>query len=281
MKTSKLTGKLTLKNDSGLSVFFIGVGSAFSKIHNQTNILITKNDDHLLIDCGTCCAKALYDYGLNIADIDNLFISHSHADHIGNLEEFALMCHYIKNKKSNMIITNDYKKKLWNESLKGGLAYSVENNKKIMKFDDYFNQIKPTRIKKSPRPVYQTNVGSIDVKIFRTLHIPENETNWKKSMISYGILIDERILFSLDSKFDTDILYEMLQDYPTIEYIFHDCQIKNGDVHAWYNDLAELSDEVKKIMYLCHYSDNYKIKDAKADGFAGFAEQGVFYNFDD
>ena len=141
--------------------------------------------------------------------------------------------------------------------------------------------IKPKKIKSSPRPVYQANIGSIDVKLFRTLHVPENETNWKKSMISYGILIDERLLFTLDSKFDPELLSMLMSDYPTIEYIFHDCQLRNGDVHSWYKDLDSLDPNMKKKMFLCHYSDDFNTKDPVNDGFAGFTQQGVFYNFDE
>ena len=42
---------------------------------------------------------------------------------------------------------DEYKKKLWNESLKGGCAYSTEGKKKRMTFDDFFTQIKPKKIK--------------------------------------------------------------------------------------------------------------------------------------
>ena len=41
MKVSKVQGKLELKNSGGLSLFFIGAGSAFSKVNFQNNFLIT------------------------------------------------------------------------------------------------------------------------------------------------------------------------------------------------------------------------------------------------
>lgn len=281
MKISNIGGKLSLHKEEGLSVFFLGVGSAFSRLHNNTNFLVLKGNDHLLVDCGVSCKDALREYGLELLDIENFFISHSHSDHTGSLEEVAFLNRYVKQRKPNIIITDEYKKKLWNETLKGGLAYSTEKNRKIMTFDDYFTQVKPVKIKSAPRPVYQSQMGSIDVKIFRTLHVPENESNWKKSMISYGILLDERVLFTLDSKFDSELLSIMLEDYPHIEYIFHDCQFSSGDVHAWYEELKTLPPEIKKIMYLCHYSDDYNAKNPEKDGFAGFVQQGVFYNFDE
>ena len=53
MKIEKLAGALEIPQNEGLSFFFVGVGSAFSKTHFQTNILVTKGQDHFLIDCGT------------------------------------------------------------------------------------------------------------------------------------------------------------------------------------------------------------------------------------
>ena len=57
-------------------------------------------------------------FGLNVKtnkfiDIENFFVSHSHADHIGCLEQVALMNHYVKQRRPNLIITDEYKKKLW------------------------------------------------------------------------------------------------------------------------------------------------------------------------
>ncbi len=40
-------------------------GSAFTKKMNQTNILIIKGNDHLMIDCGTKTPQALWEYGLD------------------------------------------------------------------------------------------------------------------------------------------------------------------------------------------------------------------------
>jgi ribonuclease BN (tRNA processing enzyme) len=86
--------KLELTNRGALSLFFIGVGSAFSKKHNQTNLLIIKGKDHVLVDLGTKGPQALYDLGLSVTQIKNILITHSHADHIGGLEEIALMGRY-------------------------------------------------------------------------------------------------------------------------------------------------------------------------------------------
>ena len=181
MKIENLDKTLTLENNGGLTFFFVGVGSAFAKAHFQNNILVIKGFDHLLIDCGTLCPYALWNYGINTSSIKNLLITHSHADHIGGLEEVALMGRYISKTKPTMVISDEYKKILWEQSLKGGNAYSEYKNGEYLGFDDYFYQIKPTLINKKPRPIYQAKVGSIDIKMFRTMHIPETAKSWKES----------------------------------------------------------------------------------------------------
>ena len=76
MKVEKLESSLELTNEGGLSFFFVGVGSAFSKKHYQNNILIVKGNDHLLVDCGITCPAALYHYGSNITKIKNILIEY-------------------------------------------------------------------------------------------------------------------------------------------------------------------------------------------------------------
>jgi len=120
--TSKANPGLT--NDGELSLFFIGVGSAFSKNLNQTNALIVKGDDHLLIDCGTRCSQSLHEYGIPITGVQNFLITHSHADHIGGLEEVHLHGRYVQNKKPNMVIAPEYEQLLWSQSLRGGSEMS-------------------------------------------------------------------------------------------------------------------------------------------------------------
>lgn len=67
----------------------LGTGNAFAKKNWQSNFLITNNGKHLLIDCGTYCWLAAEEVGITTADIDAVFISHIHADHVGGLEELA------------------------------------------------------------------------------------------------------------------------------------------------------------------------------------------------
>jgi ribonuclease BN (tRNA processing enzyme) len=280
MKIEKLNSELSLTNDGGLSFFFLGVGSAFTKRHYQTNLLVVKGNTHLLIDSGTTCSSALASYKTSLLKINNFLITHSHADHIGSLEEAALLGRYVTKIKPSMIITKAYKQLLWNNSLKGGLAYGECKADGFLTFDDYFTTLEPTRFVKDNRPLFRYNLDGIDIKIFRTKHIPDNAGTWKTSFYSTGVLIDDRILFPGDTRFDIELIQWMMRNYPGIEYIFHDCQFYPGGVHASYSELATLPPETKKKIFLSHYGDNFETFNPEADGFLGFAKQGCFYHFD-
>lgn len=280
MKTRHFVSNIELTNSGNLSLFFLGTGNAFTKTAFQTNLLIIKGQDHLLVDCGTLCSYAFENmYNGRITDIKNLLLTHPHADHIGGVEELALEGKYITKRLVNLVITDEFKKCLWGESLKGGIQYSEEG---VMTFDDYFNQIKPVRIQKKPFEMFETNVGSINIKLFRTRHVTTRKKSLKKSQISYGLIIDDRILFTADTQFNPSQLQFLLDKYKNIEVIFHDCDVMgySRGVHAAYDELVTLPKEIKEKTFLSHYSEAVSTIDALVDGFAGLAKHWVYYDFD-
>ena len=280
MKTRHFVSNIELTNSGNLSLFFLGTGNAFTKTAFQTNLLIIKGQDHLLVDCGTLCSYAFENmYNGRITDIKNLLLTHPHADHIGGVEELALEGKYITKRLVNLVITDEFKKSLWEESLKGGIQYSEEG---VMTFDDYFNQIKPVRIQKKPFEMFETNVGSINIKLFRTRHVTTRKKSLKKSQISYGLIIDDRILFTADTQFNPEQLQFLLDKYKKIEVIFHDCDVMgySRGVHAAYDELVTLPKEIKEKTFLSHYSEAVSTIDALVDGFAGLAKHWVYYDFD-
>lgn len=272
---------LPLENDGQLSLFFVGAGSAFTKKNFQTNLLVVKGRDHLLIDCGSLCSYALAScYNTPITAIKNFFISHSHADHIGGVEEVSLLGRYATKSKPNLVITDDYKKIFWDMSIRGGCANGERHGETGLTFDDYFNQIKPALLSSDPRPLYEAAVGCINIKIYRTMHMPDSSASWKDSFYSAGVLIDDKILFPSDTRFDLPLLRWMDSTAP-LECIFHDCQLYSpGGVHTSYDELKTVPEAIKRKMYLCHYGDNFEQFAPQKDGFAGFALRGVWYDFD-
>jgi ribonuclease BN (tRNA processing enzyme) len=274
------TKPITLTNDGRVSLFFIGVGSAFSKRHYQTNILIIKGNDHLLVDCGTKTPQAFFELGMQMTDIRNFLITHSHADHIGGLEEVMLNNRYVLRKKPTMVITDIYKHILWDSSLRGGSGFNEEEAGKLLGFTDLWNVIQPRWLPNYPRETYEADVGSINLKIFRTIHIPDSSHIWETAFWSSGIVIDNRIMFTSDTKFDKLLLDDYNNKFQ-LETIFHDCQFFTGGVHASLEELNTLSSDYKRKMVLMHYGDNWdKFEDkVKEYGFNGLAKQWNFYDF--
>lgn len=283
MRIRKLESKhLPLTNDGRLSLFFLGVGSAFSKRHYQTNLLIVKGDDHLMIDFGSKAPQALYELGLPVTDIRNFLITHSHSDHIGGLEEVMLTNRYVRRERPRIVINPTYQSILWDMSLRGGSAFNEERGGEVLTFADMWEVIRPTWLESYPRETHEAEVGSINVKFFRTMHIPDWPDNWQSSFWSCGVLIDDRIMYTCDTRFDPDLVFSFENLFEP-EIIFHDCQFFTGGVHAGIEELRTLPSEIKQKMVLVHYGDNWEEYEDKIEefGFKALGQEWVFYDFDE
>jgi ribonuclease BN (tRNA processing enzyme) len=273
--------KVELHNKGKLQFIFAGVGSAFSKRNNQTNVLLIHGKDHLLIDCGNTCSRALLALGIPITQIRNFLITHSHADHIGGLEEVILMNRYVTREKPTIVISETYQHILWDMSLRGGAAYNEEKGGDILTFSDFWHIIRPEFLPKFPRNTQEANIGELNIKIMRTKHIPDTSDTWETSFWSCGVIINDKILFTSDTRYDFKLVDYFESKY-NFEAIFHDCQFFTGGVHASLEELKQFPPAIKKKMYLSHYGDNWEQFEDKVQeyGFAGLAREKVIYEFD-
>ncbi len=272
---------LPLASDGSLQLFFVGAGSAFSKKNYQTNLLVLKGDTHLLIDCGTRTPEALALLGIPVTKIENFLITHSHADHIGGLEEVMLMNRYVARRKARIVITRSYQRTLWHASLRGGCAYNEKHGEKDLVFEDFWIPIRPKRVPGQDRQLSIARIGDLRLTLFRTKHIPDSSASWRQSAPSHGVILDDRVLFTGDTRYDPDMVSDLDRTYK-FEVIFHDGQLFTGGVHASAEELSALPGGIKERMHLMHYQDSAdawkeKVRDL---GFAGFAEQWRHYVFD-
>lgn len=209
-----------------------------------------------MIDFGTKATRALDVYGMKMKEIDNVIITHFHADHIGGLEEMALMTKYFLKKRINLYLREDMVDALWEHSLKGGLQYTGVLDVPHADLGFYFNVI----------PVKDKFIlDGVEFNLIPTYHV--------KGMKSFGLCFNN-ILFTGDTQFDKDLLHHSLDKYCTI---FHDCDFTKNPVHTYYEDLLTVPKEKRHKIYLMHYSDIYKKfeKQVKNDGFKMACQQKI------
>lgn len=260
-----------------IKVKFLGVGSAFTtQTYYHSNILITaESGKNLLLDCGSDIRFSLRELkscdkyaGL---EIDAVYISHCHSDHVGGLE-FLAVTNYFSDRRGNLKLFAEKNLvwTLWNETLKG-LINCIQD--KAMQLEDYF----------VCHPVDENSSfiwEEIRFNLIRMQHI----TYDGKAKYSYGLLIgkngaDKKSIFiSTDAQFQPDTIISMAGE---VDAIFHDCEttpFKTG-VHAHYEDLLTLPAAVRNKMWLYHYNPEPKYV-PETEGFKGFVAKGDEFLFD-
>jgi ribonuclease BN (tRNA processing enzyme) len=280
---------LSLETEGHLRVVFLGTGSAFAKRHRQSNILLIQGDHHVLVDCGTQGPQALVDVGLNVARVKCFLPTHSHADHIGGLEEVGLTHRYFyKNSKPEMILLANYEEELWAKSLAGGMEYCESKQGRPLDLTDFFSARRPSPVDNSSGLIWNYQHGPIEISIMRTRHFPDTAASIEESQWCCGVFINQRVWISGDTMFDPA--------YPTryansAELLFHDCQLFEGGVHASYHELMTLPESVRAKMFLYHYGDNWDQPESWTknddgftgkpleDGFLGWTKQQIAYDF--
>lgn len=257
-----------------MKLTFLGTGSAFTMKNWQTNMLIEFGDSYrLLIDCGGDIRFALAEYGLTYLDIDGVYISHLHADHIGGLEWLAFTTYFDPRYQGrpDLFISEFLVDDLWTRSLSGGLASLQGKRNTIDRFFD-------VRAVEKNGAFRVDHPDSPEFQLVQTVHFVNGFT----FELSFGLIFEaggEVIFITTDTQFAP---HQIKDFYDKATLIFHDaeCSPFQSGVHAHFDELVDLDPATKAKMRLSHYQDvviddwqQWEDK-AQAAGFQGFVPKG-------
>lgn len=256
---------------ANITIQFMGTGSSFSKSYGNTSALVFVEHKgtmkRLLIDCGRTTPDDLHSLGYSFADIDAIFITHLHGDHIYGLEEAGFVGRYVLNQKPHLIFPHEkLKSDLWEKVLKGTMMNG--DLPRMMKMEDYFIS---TVVEREQQYFFFNDVM---FSVFPTLHVQNKK--------SYGLIIGEKdfIMYSGDSLLNQELIQIGFEN--DCQAVFQDCQLfhNEGRVHASFEDLLTLENFVREDTYIMHYGDDLEAHREKIEG-AGFkiANRGEKYHF--
>src|SRR5271157_1140338 len=202
-----------------MKIIALGTGSAFTMKGKQTNFIIQHNGKNLLVDCGSDIRFSLQDHGFKYTDIDAVYISHCHNDHIGGLEFLGYTRYFtreyqIQSKTPNslslpkLFCKREMVMPLWDKSLSGGMSCIDGIDRNI---DTYFD-VQPADDHFLWEGVY--------FALVKSKHISGNYTK----MDSFGLIFadekDNRIYISTDARFPE---HPEQRGFFESEVIIHDC----------------------------------------------------------
>jgi ribonuclease BN (tRNA processing enzyme) len=251
-------------------LIFLGSGSAFTICNSnfQSNMLLVNDEGNkLLIDCGSDIRLSLHQAGFSYLDITDIYVSHTHGDHVGGLEYIGFSSKFDPNcNKPKLYLSQEIVGDLWHHTLSGAMR-SIEDE--IATLETFF-EVFP--IKRDTNFLWE----NIDFYLVKVVHV----NNGYFVLPCYGLFFEvnrTKIFLTTDTQLCLDRLEKF---YEEADIIFQDCEtsIFPSKIHAHYQQLLTLPDHIRKKMWLYHYQGG-ALPDAKSDGFQGFVKRGQIFEF--
>ncbi len=263
---------------NSFSIQFVGSGNAWSKppVNYNTNAVVRANGHAWLIDCGLLCPLALKDFGISQSEIEGIFISHLHGDHVLGLEELLFVRYYAYAGRHILWIPRDFLTAeatkngthIWNNCLQAAMGSTPENADTPLSLHDFADIHEVI-------PDIPCSIFGVECQIFKTLHAGNRP--------SFGITLNRRVAYTADCTFSLERIETLLNS--GIETIFHEtffAPLFPGCIHTSFEELAELPRTVAEHIILMHYSDMTTQNDFKRAESLGFriAHPGEVFRFE-
>jgi len=148
-----------------MKLTIIGSGTAIAKKERRgPSFLLETDSQKLLFDCGWGCLSGLLETGIEAGDIDQIFISHSHADHLGQLipllhSIFNTGVYFPQKSRKKDLIIHGYK----------GFTNDYEQLRKIM----FPERVEPYKIEIIEHTNDQNKFNDVLVKSTEVTHVPQ------------------------------------------------------------------------------------------------------------
>lgn len=243
-----------------MEIFVVGVGDAFSTRHWGTSFLVREDDFVLAIDCGDSYLRALSEHAWPHAgavfgpdNIDALFLTHLHGDHVNGLEMLLAWRTFVTRKPLEIYTTQTVAKDLWERRLQvslGTMWDGTQHNPKTL--SDYAN----LHVVEWDQP---TSVGPFELRTRQTLHhLPAAALKISGATGTWA--------YSCDTAPDTELI-TWLSD---ADLIFHETSY--GPAHTPLSFLEALPQKIRSKMFAVHLPDTLLPSEHLR-----FAEQGGTY----
>ena len=231
-----------------MNIIWNGTGAAWAYGYGNSSAIVEARGKRLLVDCGHTVPARLKQMGLSLQDIDGVFISHLHGDHVYGLEEWGFRNMLQWEIRPPLFIAENLAGHLWSNVLAGTMGQTCDRSCLLK---DYFDVI-PLNVG-TPQPF-----GPFTLAIHPVRHIPHAH--------AYGVKVAAEgasVGFTCDTLADRDAWF-----YEDTACVFHDCSFKpyySSTVHAHFDQLCQYPAEWRSRTYLVHYDDDIADKREQSD----------------
>lgn len=233
---------------------FVGTGSAFNTKLGNNSAYIKEGNHLFLIDCGSANFHRMKESGLlDGVDFINIYVTHTHADHVGSLADLIFYMFFCKGEQMPRVEVVSHK------------------GSHISRFLE-MNGVEPHQYEL--REVFEGQVVEIGGKL--DLGFTALKTSHVDNLVSTGLIIlnaktNEKCVYTGDTSGLNNSIVDLLEDEETpIDFLYVDtCSLDyEGNVHL---SLKKLEEKVplplRQKVWCMHIDEKFDVDYAKSLGF--------------